>query len=124
MRSISIRSTRPSLTGPKRSASRLRELIHDGERLLVSSLVVYEWQRGPRTAEEIADQEALFPVADSVPFGSHEALVAADAYRKARRPRGREVEIAIAACAIVHGAHLWTMNPTDFKDIANLKLIA
>jgi len=41
-----------------------------------------------------------------------------------RRPRGREVDLAIAACAIVHGARLWTLNRDDFTDIPDLDLIA
>ena len=39
------------------------------------------------------------------------------------RPRGREIDIAIAACAIAHDAQLWTVNADDFKDIPNLKLL-
>ena len=111
-----------ALTGTRRSAPRLRELIRDGERLSLSCLVLFEWRRGPRSAEEIADQEALFPASDAVPFGPAEALVAAELYRKLKRPRGRELDIAIAACAIAHQAHLWTLNPADFKDIPDLKL--
>jgi|SRR5688572_2737273 len=112
-----------ALTGPKRSGPRLRQLILDGERIFLSSLVLFEWRRGPRTPQEIADQEALFPTADSVLFGPDEALTAADTYLKIRRPRGRELDIAIAACAIVDNAALWTLNPSDFKDIPNLKLL-
>jgi predicted nucleic acid-binding protein len=112
-----------ALTGPRRSEPRLRRLIEQGERLSVSSIVVFEWRRGPRTTEEIADQEDLFPTSDSVSFGAAEALAAAEAYRKVKRPRGREIDIAIGACAIVNGASLWTLNPADFKDIPNLKLL-
>ena len=112
-----------ALTGPRRSQPRLRQLIQEGERLLLNSLVVFEWRRGARTSDEIEDQEALFPASDSIPFGSPEALAAADLYRRINRPRGREIDIAIAACAIVHHAQLWTLNPDDFKDIPNLKLL-
>ena len=112
-----------ALTGPRRSAPRLRQLIQDGERLLLSSIVIFEWRRGPRTPEEIEDQEALFSASDSIPFGPAEALVAADSYGKVKRPRGREIDIAIASCAIVHSAQLWTLNPADFNDIPGLKLL-
>jgi predicted nucleic acid-binding protein len=112
-----------ALSGPRPSGPRLRRLIEEGERISLSSIVVFEWRRGPRTTEEIADQEDLFPASDSIPFGAAEALVAAEAYRKVKRPRGREIDIAIAACAIAHGALLWTLNPADFKDIPNLKLL-
>jgi predicted nucleic acid-binding protein len=33
------------------------------------------------------------------------------------------VDLAIAACAIVHGAALWTLNPQDFKDVPGLELV-
>jgi predicted nucleic acid-binding protein len=112
-----------ALTGPRRSAPRLRRLIEEGERILLTSMVVFEWCRGPRTPEELEDQEALFPTADSIAFGPAEALMASDSYRRVNRARGREIDIAIAACAIVHGAELWTLNPRDFQDIPNLKVL-
>jgi predicted nucleic acid-binding protein len=39
-----------------------------------------------------------------------------------RRARGREIDVAIAACAIEHGATLWTLYPSDFRDIPGLSL--
>jgi predicted nucleic acid-binding protein len=32
------------------------------------------------------------------------------------------MNIAIAACAIEHGAHLWTLNPADFRDLPGVEL--
>jgi predicted nucleic acid-binding protein len=112
-----------ALTGPKRAASRLRQLIQDGERMQLSALVLFEWRRGPRLPDEIADQEALFPSDAAVPFGSAEALLAAKIYQELRRPRGRELDIAIAACALAHESQLWTLNPADFRDIPKLHLL-
>jgi len=112
-----------ALTGPKRSATRLRAWIDRGERILLSTLVLYEWLRGPRLSEEIEAQEALFPRAAAVPFGVREAEVAATLYRTVRRPRGREIDLAVAACALSHGAGLWTLNPEDFRDIPDLRLV-
>ena len=112
-----------ALTGPKRSEPRLRGLIDDGERIVLSVLVLYEWRRGPRLPEEIADQEALFPSADAVPFGTNEALLAAKLYGAIKRPRGREIDIAIAACAMADQSQLWTLNLADFRDIAGLRLL-
>jgi predicted nucleic acid-binding protein len=91
---------------------------------MIPSLVLYEWLRGPRLAEELAMQEALFPSEASVPFGQREAALSAKLYQSLRRPRGREMDIAIAACAITHQAELWTLNQTDFKDIPGLRLSA
>ncbi|MFI5339262.1 MAG: type II toxin-antitoxin system VapC family toxin [Candidatus Methylomirabilales bacterium] len=112
-----------ALTGPRRSAPQLREWIDNRERILVSALVLYEWLRGPRVREEIEAQEALFPSAMAIPFGPREAAIVAEVYRTLRRPRGRELDLAVAACALTHGAALWTLNPEDFRDIPDLRLV-
>ncbi len=71
---------------------------------------------------ELAAQEALFPLDKALPFGAAEALMSAELYRNIKRPRGREIDIAIAACAIVRDAELWTLNRADFADIPGLRL--
>ena len=111
-----------ALSGPKRSARRLRGAIERGERVGLASVVLYEWLRGPRLPEELAAQEALFPRESAVAFGFEEAALAADLYRALGRPRGREIDLAVAACALTHGAALWTLNVRDFRDVANLAL--
>lgn len=113
-----------ALTGPRRSAGALRKAIERGERITLSTLVLYEWRRGPRLTAELAAQEALFPIDTAVAFGIEEAARAAELYRAARRPRGREIDLAIAACALVHGARFWTLNPGDFTDVPDLALFA
>jgi predicted nucleic acid-binding protein len=111
-----------SLSGPKRSAQRFRTAIEKGERILLPSLVLYEWLRGPRLPSEIAAQEALLPSEGVIVFGSREAALSAQLYQSLRRPRGREIDIAIAACAIVRNAELWTLNTSGFADIPDLRL--
>ena len=111
-----------ALTGPRRSAANLRRAIGRGERLQVSAIVLYEWLRGPRRQDELADQALLFPREEAVPFGSEEAVIAARLYGQVRRARGREVDLAIAACAMAHGASLWTLNEADFTDVPDLVL--
>lgn len=110
------------LTGARRSASALRAAIAQGERVTFSTLVLYEWLRGPRRAAELEAQERLFPRANAAPFGPGEAALAAEMYRSGRRPRGREIDLAIAACAITQRASLWTLNPEDFRDLTHLSL--
>ncbi len=111
-----------ALTGPRRAARRLRNVLERGERLTISTLVLYEWLRGPRDESEIAYQETLFPAERAIPFGPREAAVAADLYRTVSRPRQREFDLGVAACALTSGAGLWTLNPTDFRDIPGLAL--
>jgi predicted nucleic acid-binding protein len=112
-----------AFTGKKALAPRMRQLIDSGERILFSTLVLFEWHRGPRQPEQLEAQEALFPSSTAIPFGAPEALVASEVYRKVNRARGREIDIAIAACAIHHNAQLWTVNSGDFEDIPKLKLL-
>lgn len=111
-----------ALTGPKRSAPALRRALEAGERLLLPSLVLYEWLRGPRRREELAAQEALLPREQAIPFGCGEAALAARLYAAVDRPRGREVDLAIAAAALAREARLWTLNPEDFADVPGLEL--
>jgi predicted nucleic acid-binding protein len=111
-----------ALTGPRRSAPTLRRAIANGERLLLPSLVLYEWLRGPRLPEELLAQEVLLPAATALPFGPAEAARAAQLYVRLPRARGREIDLAIAACALTLGARLWTLNPRDFRDLEGLEL--
>ena len=111
-----------ALTGPRRSAPKLRDAIERGERIQMSCLVLYEWLRGPRTPAQLADQESLFPRTSAVPFGSAEAARAARLYGQVARARGREIDLAIAASAIEHNAALWTLNRADFSDVPSLRL--
>ena len=111
-----------SLSGPRRSAARLRAFIADGERLAVPALVLYEWWRGPRLEEELAAQEALLPSERALPFGAAEATIASRLYRQMTRGRGREIDLAIAAHALAIDAELWTLNSADFADVPGLRL--
>lgn len=112
-----------SLSGRKGAATALRGLIERGERILLPSIVLYEWLRGPRRDEELALQEELFPSEEAVPFGAAEARRAATLYGSIRRPRGREIDLAIASTALVREAALWTLNRDDFDDIPGLELV-
>jgi predicted nucleic acid-binding protein len=101
---------------------KFRNAIAAGHRMAVPTLVLYEWLRGPRLEAELAVQEAVLPSAEAVPFGHAEAHAAAELYRRLPRARGREIDLAIAACALSWDAALWTLNPTDFADVPGLRL--
>jgi predicted nucleic acid-binding protein len=111
-----------SLTADQVLLPNLRAVIARGEPIKLPSLVIYEWLRGPRTRDEIIEQEDLFPASRAIMFGPKEAALSADLYRSVRRARSREIDIAIAACAIVNEAQLWTLNQADFVDIPGLRL--
>lgn len=55
-------------------------------------------------------------------FGPAEAAGAARLYLQVARPRGREIDLAIAACALAVDARLWTLTPRDFRDVPGLQL--
>jgi predicted nucleic acid-binding protein len=57
-----------------------------------------------------------------VPFGPEAAEVAAGLCSALPRARGRETELAIAACALLWEAELWTLNLGDFDDVPGLKV--
>jgi predicted nucleic acid-binding protein len=112
-----------ALTGPRRSLDTLVRLTDQGHRLALSTIVLYEWLRGPRTRAELTAQEELFPSEQATAFGAPEAALAARLYKRAARARGREIDLAVAACAIANGAAIWTLNRDDFRDIPDLRLI-
>ncbi len=99
----------------------LRQQLEARQRILLPTLVLYEWLRGPRLAEELAAQEALFPASEAIPFGPEEARTAAALYRDLPRARGREIDLAIAACALTWKATLWTLDPEGFRDVPGLE---
>jgi len=101
----------------------LRDAIARRERIAIPALVLYEWLRGPRIPEELRAQEALFPTAEALPFGPEEAARAAELYRTLPRARGRELDLAIAATALVWHAPVWTLNADDFRDVPGLELV-
>ena len=112
-----------ALTGPRESFARLRQLVDAGHRPKLSTVVLYEWLRGPRSVSERRTQEELFPRDAAVPFDARAADRAATLYAGLPRARGRDLDLAIAACALVHEAALWTLNPKDFGDVPGLKLL-
>lgn len=99
-----------------------RATLAAGFRMALPTLVLFEWLRGPRLSEELELQEAVLPAREALPFGPQEARTAAELYRALGRARGREIDLAIAACAIAWSGSLWTLNTGDFADVPGLKL--
>lgn len=113
-----------ALTGPRTSLPGLRRAIDGSGRVVVPSLVHFEWLRGPREPAELAFQEALFPAAAALPFSGEEASLAAKLYRAAARPHGRDTDLAIAAHALLLEAEVWTLNARDFADVPGIRLFS
>ena len=111
-----------ALTGPRRALGELIRFTDQGRRLMLSTIVLYEWLRGPRTQTELAAQEDLFPTETAIGFGAGEMAMAARLYKQLPRARGREIDLAVAACAMVNEAAIWTLNPDDFRDMPDLRL--
>jgi predicted nucleic acid-binding protein len=111
-----------AFTGGRRSLSALRRVTLAGDVTAFSTLVLYEWLRGPRTEDESQAVADFFASEPSPEFGRREAETAAALYKQVTRARQRQADLAIAACAIEHGARLWTLNHEDFSDIPGLDL--
>lgn len=111
-----------AFTGPRRSLASLESATMNGEVVTFCSIVLYEWLRGPRTDAEVATVRAFFQTDRLAAFGEREARTAATLYRRVRGARQRQADLTIAACAIEHGATLWTLNAGDFDDIPDLTL--
>ena len=84
--------------------------------------MLYEWLRGPRTEDEVETVRAFFETDRVATFGERDARTAAALFRQVKRPRSRQADLAIAACAIEQGASLWTLNAGDFDDVPGLRL--
>lgn len=110
------------VTGARPLLGPFEAAVSFGHRVATSSLVMYEWLRGPRIGSELELQRELCPPEYIVIFGPAEAARAADLHKGLKRARSRDLDIAIAACAIEHGAALWTQNPEDFQDLPGLRL--
>lgn len=111
-----------ALADPRPAALQLRRLGERGDRPVVSTPVLFEWCRGPRTAIELRLQRELIPDDQIAVFDARCARTAAALCLQLASRRHGDLDIAIAACAIEHNAALWTLNVDDFSDIPGLRL--
>jgi len=109
-------------TGPRRALAQVTSATSAGHVITFCTLVQYEWLRGPRTPSEEEAVRRFFTDDAMVEFGSREAQTAAALYRRVKRARHRQADLAIAACALEHNAQLWTLNEPDFADVPGLNL--
>jgi predicted nucleic acid-binding protein len=106
----------------RRSLAAVRSATLRGDSITFSTIVLYEWLRGPRTDAETSTVAAFFAGDLPAVFGVREAERAAALHRRVRGARQRQADLAVAACAMQHGAALWTLNAGDFEDVPGLML--
>jgi len=111
-----------AFTGPRRSLRHVESATAAGHVLAYCAVVEYDWLRGPRTSNETEAVRRFFGARAVVPFGEPEAATASALYRGVKRARQRQADLVVAACAIEHGARLWTLNVEDFDDVPGLTL--
>ncbi len=111
-----------AFTGRRRSMMALRSATAARDVTAFCAIVSYEWLRGPRSEVERKAVAEFFAADVVASFGAREAERAATLYRHVKSPRQRQADLAIAACAIEHGARLWTLNRADFDDVPELAL--
>jgi len=85
-----------------------------------SSIVWYEFARGPRTPDQLDVARDLFDERGVIPFSEELAEAAADQFRRLGSPRKRAADIAIGVTARSRGATLLTCNARDFSGIDKL----
>lgn len=102
---------------------------------LITTITLAELSVGPlvaSSARERAARQAHLQQAESdfdpLPFDARAARafgrVAAGLRRSGRKPAARSYDAMIAAIALAHELPLYTCNPSDFRGIAGLKVIA
>lgn len=111
-----------AFTGPRRALPAMVRATSARDVVTFSTIVWYEWLRGPRTDEELHSVDAFFALDVLAVFGRREATRAAELNRRVKRARDRQADLAIAACAIEQQARLWTLNRRDYIDVPGLEL--
>ena len=84
-------------------------------------LVTDDAEERARRADRLAAVEAAFdPIPVSVEIGRGWGRLAAAVAQRGGKPRRRQIDLAIAATALVEGVPLLTHNLTDFEIIKDL----
>ena len=96
-----------------RESRALASWLGSGERLMVPTLVWFEFLCGPVTAAQIQTMRAFLH--ELVAFDESQAIAAADLFNAAARKRSTRIDAMIAATAIVANAALATNNRDAFR---------
>lgn len=88
--------------------------VSEGDALLVSSVVWYEFLIGPYTNEGLTLIKSLIKK-PPLPFTQKDAEKAAELYNQTGRARSRKVDTMVAVIALRNGGRLVTRNVEDFR---------
>ena len=108
--------------GPERE--RLFRILDAGAPVAMSAWAWYEFQRGPRSPEQLAAAAVLLGDSGIVPVSADIAEEAGEVFRALGSPRSRAADILIGVTARLCGATLLTRNAEDFAGIDGLILEA
>lgn len=107
-------------TGPERE--RLGALLASDAEVEMSALAWYEFERGPRSPEQLAVGRRVIRTEGILAFDEERADRAADLFRRLAGSKRHGVDLAIAALALERAATLLTCNARDYADIEGLVL--
>jgi predicted nucleic acid-binding protein len=99
---------------------RLGALVASDAEIEMSALAWYEFERGPRTPQQLAVGRRFVRAQGVLPFDEERAGLAADLFRRIAGRKRHGVDVAIAAAALERQATLLTCNVADYADIDGL----
>ena len=111
-----------ALTRSGAERERLANLLASAAEVEMSALAWYEFERGPRSPQQLAVGRRLVQAQGVLSFDEDRASKAAELFRGLAGRKRHGVDIAIAAAAIERQATLLTCNGRDYANIEGLVL--
>ena len=111
-----------ALTRAGAERRRLADLLASDAEVEMSSLAWYEFERGPRTPQQLAVGRRMIGAQGLVAFDEQRATEAAELFRHLAGRKRHGIDIAIAAAALEREATLLTCNARDYAGIDGLQL--
>lgn len=109
-----------ALTRAGAERERLAALLASDAEIEMSALAWYEFERGPRTPEQMAVGRRMVGAQGVLAFDEERAGQAAELFRLLEGRKRHGVDIAIAAAALERDAALLTCNARDYAGIDGL----
>lgn len=109
-----------ALTRSGSERERLGALVASDAETEMGALAWYEFERGPRTPQQLAVGRRFVRAQGVLEFDEDRAGLAAELFRHLAGRKRHGIDIAIAAAAIERQATLLTCNAPDYADIEGL----